>query len=274
MQPSQPAGSVDDALVQSLRRREARMTAAATLRDQHFCQERERGGLFDALSERIQRAHGGVRAIVSIDLDGTLVHGVSSGQLVADSLGHGDMLRALENEYDAGQLSARAVAEAEASRFRGLRTAALDDVYGRMPYLDGIAEATAWLGGRGVVTVVNTLAWSFIAAAVRDRFGFDCSTGVQMLCDSDGRLTGRVHRHFDEHDKAAFVKALAARLGVPLSCVVAIGDARSDLPLFALAGFSIALNGTPSARAAASCAIDTRSLPDVLDLIPTEVLSG
>lgn len=213
-----------------------------------------------------------LRAILSFDLDGTLVHGVSTGQLVADHLGHGDMLRALESQYDAGDLSAQAVAEAEASCFCGLSAAALDAVFERMPYVDGIAETVARLADQGVVTVVNTLAWSFIAAAVRDRFGFDHSTGVQMLCDDDGVLTGRVHQHFDEHDKAAIVQALAARLGVPMSRVVAVGDARSDLPLFAVAGFSIALNGTPPACAAASAAIETRWLPDVLELIPAGVL--
>jgi phosphoserine phosphatase len=42
------------------------------------------------------------------------------------------------------------------------------------------------------------------------------------------------------------------------------------VPLFEAAGFSIALNATPQAREAASVALDTRDLTDVLDLIPWE----
>jgi len=47
-----------------------------------------------------------------------------------------------------------------------------------------------------------------------------------------------------------------------------VGDSRSDLPLFGAVGFSVALNGTQAANAAASVAIQTDNLADVLGLIP------
>jgi phosphoserine phosphatase len=80
----------------------------------------------------------------------------------------------------------------------------------------------------------------------------------------DGVLTGEVTRHFDEHDKATFVTSWCEQNGYEMSQVVAVGDARSDVPLFGRVGFSIALNATPEAQLAASLVMDTDDLRDVL----------
>jgi phosphoserine phosphatase len=83
----------------------------------------------------------------------------------------------------------------------------------------------------------------------------------------DSTLTGAVEAYFDEHDKLDFVAGWCAANGYSLQDVVAIGDSRSDLPLFRHAGASIALNATAEARAAARHAIDTDDLRDLLALL-------
>lgn len=82
-----------------------------------------------------------------------------------------------------------------------------------------------------------------------------------------GKLDGKVSRNFDANDKAAFVEEVCERHGVPVSAAAAVGDSRSDLPMFARVGFSIALNADSSARAAATTAIDSDDLRDVLPLL-------
>jgi len=89
-----------------------------------------------------------------------------------------------------------------------------------------------------------------------------------MPVDESGLLTGKVSRQFDEFDKAEFVKAYCLKRGVPLSQVFAVGDSRSDIPLFGIVGYSVALNATPAAKAAASTSIETDDLSDVLRLVP------
>lgn len=212
------------------------------------------------------------RSIVSFDLDGTLVPGISSGQFLADRLGHGDALRELELGYDNGRLQAAEVAQAEAAYFRGRSIDDVTAILRHVPLIAGIEETVEELRRRDVFLVINTLAWSFIASDIGARFGFDASTGVEMAFDQTGAFAGSVARHFDEHDKVRFVIALATRLNVPVSRVVSIGDARSDLPLFRASGFSIALNGSPEARRAATVALDTDCISDVLPAIPLAVL--
>lgn len=209
-----------------------------------------------------------VRAIVSFDLDGTLVRGMSSGQYLADRLGHGELLRELESGYDHGHLSAQAVADTEASSFAGRSLADVRKLLADCPTIGGIEEVVAELRRRRIVSVINTLAWSFIAADFRQRFGFLANSGVDMICDDRGIFAGKVGRHFGELDKVSFISELRQTLGVPASRVVAIGDARSDIPLFGAVGFSVALNATPEAQAAATQTIDTDWLPDVLRMIP------
>ncbi len=41
--------------------------------------------------------------------------------------------------------------------------------------------------------------------------------------------------------KGTFVKAMAERLGIPLEAIATVGDMRNDLPMFEVAGFSVAM---------------------------------
>jgi phosphoserine phosphatase len=84
---------------------------------------------------------------------------------------------------------------------------------------------------------------------------------------TDGVLSGTVTRYFDEHDKVRFVEEWCARNGYTMSQVAAVGDSRSDVPLFERVGMSIALNATSNARAVATHVLDTDNLCDVLALL-------
>lgn len=74
---------------------------------------------------------------------------------------------------------------------------------------------------------------------------------------TDGSLTGRVSRYFGEHDTVRFVKEWCAAHGYHIEQAAAVGDSRSDVPLFERVGCAIALNATPDARREADHVIDT-----------------
>ncbi len=112
------------------------------------------------------------------------------------------------------------------------------------------------------------MTWSFAAQEFGRRYGFAAVSGTEIELDRDGIPTGAVKRHFDEWDKLEFVRSECNANDVDLSECIAIGDSRSDIPLFEAVGFSVALNATPQARESASVALDTEDLTDVLDVIP------
>jgi len=204
---------------------------------------------------------------VSVDLAGTLAKGDTSLHM-ANQLGHGDLIRDLAEQYERGLVSAQAFAEAEARFYAGLPLTRISELLADLPLIDGIADTLQALRERGVHTIIGTGAWRFAAQVVGGRFGVSEVSGVEMRIDQAGTLSGQIERHFDELDKVAFVRAYCARHGIAMSQVVAVGDARSDIPLFETVGFSVALNATPAAEARASIARRTDWLPDVLSSIP------
>lgn len=76
--------------------------------------------------------------------------------------------------------------------------------------------------------------------------------------------TGEVAQHLDEHGQRHHALTAAARHHVPPERCAAVGDSRSDLPLFEVVGLSIAFNGSAELRAAASVAVDGHDLRAVL----------
>jgi len=81
-------------------------------------------------------------------------------------------------------------------------------------------------------------------------------------------LEGRVARYFEPEDKVAFLREYCESRRLSMHKVVAIGDGQSDLPMFDAVGFSVALNASPAARAAASVSVDSRSFLDALRAVP------
>ncbi|MFF9018225.1 HAD family hydrolase [Streptomyces sp. NPDC014870] len=207
-----------------------------------------------------------VQGAVFLDVDGTLVPGTTSSAYLAGFLGRREALVAAEEAYARGEMTNQQVSVIDARGWAGTEEAAVREWLRGLPLVAGIAETVAWCTSRGLVPVLATLAWEPVGRYLADGFGIGSFCGPRLEA-ARGRWTGRVLRHFDEYDKRDYCVAEADRLGVPMSACVAIGDSRSDLPLFAEVGCGIAFNGTPAARRAATAAADGDDLRAVLPLV-------
>ncbi|MFE4635670.1 HAD family hydrolase [Streptomyces sp. NPDC056773] len=197
------------------------------------------------------------------DVDGTLVPGTSSSVFLAGFLGHRDELAEAEDGYASGALDNRQVSELDAAGWAGVPEEQVLSWLDGLPLVSGISETVAWCWSNGLVPVLATLAWSPVGSYLADRFGFHSFSGPRLET-AGGRFTGRVARHFDEYDKRDFALAQARELGLdPLSCG-AVGDSRSDLPLFASVGVAVAFNASKHARTAATVAVEDNDLRGVL----------
>ncbi len=204
--------------------------------------------------------------VVVFDLDGTLLRGTTVSLLLAQWLGREEEIAELERAFHAHEISNSVVADASAAWFAGQSTADVWHVLSDGPWIDGMAETLQALTAADVSLLLGTITWSFAAEMLRDRHGFVAVSGTEMPV-ADGILSGVVSRYFDEHDKLRFVEAWCAEHGYSMSQVAAVGDSRSDVPLFRQVGLSIALNATPDARDAAMHALDTDDLRDLLPLL-------
>ncbi len=208
------------------------------------------------------------RAVVFFDVDGTLVPGTSSSQYLARSLGHLDDLVIAEAGYDVGELSNQEVCIRDALSWRDHTVADVDAWLRGLPLVRGIAETVDWCRAHRLEPHLATLAWEPVGLHLVRRLGFAGFCGPRLVVIDD-RYTGEVERHFDEYDKLASAAAVAADAGVPLSTCAAVGDSRSDLPLFANVGLPIAFNASPAAKAAATHVVDGDDLTAILPHLKT-----
>jgi phosphoserine phosphatase len=195
------------------------------------------------------------------------VRGTSVSRHLAASFGQGEAMEELERRYAAGEISNEVVAEEQARYFRGVPAPRIVERLADIACIDGIDATLSALRGEGIESLLATVTWTFAAEEFGRRHGFLAVSGTEVELDA-GIPTGGVKRHFDEWDKREFVASYCAANGIDLAECIAVGDSRSDVPLFRAVGFSIALNATPQAREAASVAIDTEDLTDILGLIP------
>jgi phosphoserine phosphatase len=201
--------------------------------------------------------------IVFFDIDGTLVPAGSSSSYLAGHLGHQPELDAAEDRYARGELSNRQVSEIDAAGWAGARVADVDLLLRDLPLIPGIDDVLNWCRARNLRPALASLAWQPVSSALAEQHGF-MVTGGPRVGVTEGVYDGTVAEHFDEYDKRDRALGLARRLGVPISRCAAVGDSRSDIPLFEAVTASLALNAGAAARAAATHSIDATDLREIL----------
>lgn len=204
----------------------------------------------------------------SFDLDGTLVTGTTILRHVGQKLNRLDEVAQLVDGYESYALSNHEVSTAAARMFTGLTHTQLCGLMADIPRLADIQEAVRTLKSLGVRAVVATVSFDFAAAWFTQTYQFDNNAGITLEFDTNGRATGRVRHHVSEEDKATFLIHEAQKHNFNPHQVFHVGDSRSDIQAFRTVGFSVALNATPEARAAASVQVNTQSLTQALSLIP------
>jgi len=204
--------------------------------------------------------------VVAFDLDGTLLRRTTVLRLFAQHLGQAEAVAELERAFTAGEISDSVVADRSAAWLAGRTTSEIRTALAAGSWIDGIDETLQTLSDAGTHVLLATITWRFAAELLRERYGFAAVSGTELQ-NIDGVLGGNVTRYFDKYDKARFVEDWCAERGFTMAQVAAVGDSRSDVPLFGRVDRSVALNATLEARRAASCVIDTEDLRDVLPLL-------
>jgi len=171
-----------------------------------------------------------------------------------------------EDAYARGEVDNRDVSLLDAGGWAGTTAVQIEKWLEDLPLVAGIVDVVDWCQQRDLSPILGTLAWAPVGSYLQRRFAFAAVCGPRLAM-IDGRFTGLVERHFDEYDKRDFVLRLADENRLAHDHCAAIGDSRSDAPLFMSVGFSIAFNASRELQSVASASTTSDDLREILPLL-------
>ena len=160
--------------------------------------------------------------IAAFDLDGTLLRGQTACEAIAMGIGRIGRMREFE-ELGSSQI------EEMAEWYSSFTFSDLCKHLTAIRVAPGVNEGFALLHDHGFKIAIVSLTWEFAVEWFANRLGADYSVGTGL--SSGGLIT-----HFWPQDKAIWLTGLAAKLGVDMQDVAAVGDSAGDIPMLLSVG--------------------------------------
>ena len=206
------------------------------------------------------------RRLVCFDMDSTLIQTEVIDELAAMA-GVGDDVSAITEAAMRGELDFQESFRRRMALLKGLDESVLAGIAERLPITDGADRLIATLKQLGYRIAILSGGFTYFAEHLQRRFGID-DVFANHLEFRDGKLTGEVSGEIiDGVRKAALLRELAAREGIRLEQVIAVGDGANDLPMLSIAGLGIAFHAKPIVTSQARHSIATVGLDGILYLL-------
>lgn len=206
------------------------------------------------------------RRLVCFDMDSTLIQTEVIDELAAVA-GVGAEVAAITEAAMRGELDFQESFRRRMALLKGLDESVLAGIAERLPITDGADRLIATLKRLGYKIAILSGGFTYFAEHLQRRFGID-DVFANRLEFRDGKLTGEVSGEIvDGARKAALLRELAAREGIRLEQVIAVGDGANDLPMLSIAGLGIAFHAKPIVTRQARHSIATVGLDGILYLL-------
>ncbi len=206
------------------------------------------------------------RGLVAFDLDGTLVHIWSAWSWIHKLLGTVEEAKPNADKYYAGEIGYTRWAELDAELWRGVPLTRIEHAIDEgLVFIPNVQHLMNKLREHGFKTAIISSGLSIFANRAKTVLGIDVSKANKLTTDEEGKICGvEVHVAFDNKDQV--LKEIAREMDLTLLRCAAVGDSRNDIPMFQVAGFSIAFNPTNEDVGAAATMIVNGE--DALKLLP------
>jgi phosphoserine phosphatase len=204
--------------------------------------------------------------LVAFDLDGTLVRIWSAWSWIHKLLGTLEAAKPNADQYYAGQIDYIRWAELDVQLWHGVSLKRIENAIEQgLSFIPNVEPLFEKLRGYGIKTAIISSGLTVFAERVQSRLGIDICKANELVTDNAGKIFGvKVHVAFDNKNQG--LSEIAQELKMPLERCVAVGDSRNDIPMFQVAGFSIAFN--PANENVANAATTIVNSEDALDLLP------
>jgi phosphoserine phosphatase len=206
------------------------------------------------------------RRLVVFDMDSTLIQAEVIDEL-AKLAGVGNEVTAITESAMRGELDFKQSFAKRVSLLRGLPEARVREVIDAVPLTDGAERLITTLKSLGYKTAILSGGFNFVGRRLQEKLGIDYLHSNELEI-ADGVVTGGVSGAIvDGARKAELLQEIAAKEGLSLDQVIAVGDGANDLPMLNIAGLGIAFHAKPVVRQTAQHAISTLGLDGILYLI-------
>ena len=206
------------------------------------------------------------RRLFVFDMDSTLIQGETIDEL-AKMAGVADLVVAITASAMRGEIEFPESFRRRVGLLAGLPEAKAMEVIERLPLMEGAERLFRELKANGRKTAILSGGFTFFGSVLKEKLGADY-VFANELDVADGFVTGEVRgRIVDGARKAELLQEIAAKEGIPLEQVVAVGDGANDLPMLGLAGMGVAFHAKPVVRASAKFAVTHVGLNGLLELV-------
>ena len=141
----------------------------------------------------------------------------------------------------------------------------IQEILGQVPLMPGAKQTFVQLQKNGYKTAIISSGINILAKKLKAKLNIDYIFANELLIDEKGFLTGEGNPIVPLWEKGKVLHQLLTNLAIkPDNCAV-VGDSIFDIPLFDLAGFSIAFNSKDKrVKKIADISIDSTDLRDIL----------
>jgi phosphoserine phosphatase len=199
-------------------------------------------------------------------MDSTLIEAEVIDELAKEA-GVGDQVAEITELAMQGKLDFKESFRRRMALLQGLDESVLQGIAQRLPVTEGAERLIQNLKAIGFKTAILSGGFNYFGNYLKAKLGIDYVFANELEI-VDGKVTGNaIEPIVDGQRKADLLKELAAKEGIRLEQVIAVGDGANDLPMLSLAGLGIAFRAKPIVKESAKQSLSTLGLDGILYLI-------
>jgi phosphoserine phosphatase len=207
-----------------------------------------------------------VRRLVCFDMDSTLIEAEVIDEL-AKAAGVGAQVAEITERAMRGELDFTQSFSERVALLKGLDENVLSDIANKLRITEGAETLVSTLKKLGYKTAILSGGFNYFGRFLQQKLGIDYVYANELEI-VNGKVTGNVvGTVVDGKRKAELLKELAAKEGITLEQVIAVGDGANDLPMLSIAGLGIAFRAKPIVKESAKQSISTLGLDGILYLL-------